>query len=234
MMIPRVAREHARWLPDYACENPEARLDPETIAPAAKALGIPAHNIHAVIMKESSGDGFGDDGKATILYEPHIFSRYTQHRFDQDYPSISYRRWKPPNRRDRDHAYNTTQEQRWGMLLFAASLDYVAAVKACSWGLFQVMGFNYELSGCDHVTQFVRAMHVSEQRQFQLWLVFLEQSDLLEPLKKGDWLAFALGYNMGRNWRDPAQYRNAPTVARRYAAACARYAAECQSIRAYG
>lgn len=227
-MPPKVQRQHASWLETYRLESHEPTLELDQVVDASRRLSIPTENIQAVIMKESSGEPAGPDGKATILFEPHLFSRFTQGRYDRAFPSISYPKQSFPRSRRQDHAYNTTQGQRWGLLLFAASLDYLAAVKATSFGMFQILGMNYELCGCQSATQFVVGMHVSEVRQFQLWLTFIKATGLHEPLRQGDWLGFALGYNLGRNWKNPANRREPPAQARRYAAQCARLAASAQ------
>jgi len=59
----------------------------------AKELGCKVAAIKAVADVESSGDAFFSNGKPKILYEAHIFSRYTNHIYDQSHPSISSRHW---------------------------------------------------------------------------------------------------------------------------------------------
>lgn len=203
-------------LMDIKVREPAQTLDFDTIAPAAHKLSVDPHFMQAVILQESARQGFGEEGKALIAYEGHWFSQLTAGAYDKKYPSISFPRFRMP-RKGEDHPYNATQEQRWGLLLFAATIDYEAAVQATSFGLFQIMGFNYNLCGCDSPAQFVEAMHVSEQRQFQLFLTFIKEFDCLEPLQKGDPLAFALRYNTGKNWRNPREYNNPSSHAKRYA-----------------
>ena len=55
--------------------------------------------LHAFADVESAGAGFGPDGRAVILYEPHMFSRETGKRWDGYSPGgmiCSYPKWVPP------------------------------------------------------------------------------------------------------------------------------------------
>lgn len=205
-------------LEDITVSKPEDELDFETIEPAAVRMGIDPYLMLAVVRQEVGArqDGFSEEGKAIINYERHQFSELTAHQYDHKYPSISNPRFYFPKKNE-DHPYNCTQSERWGLLLFAASIDYEAAVQATSFGLFQIMGFNYHLCGCDSPAQFVDAMHISEQRQFQVWLTFIKEFDCLEPLQRGDTLAFAIRYNTGRNWRIAENYNKPKAAAQKYA-----------------
>lgn len=203
-------------LEEISVQKPDELLDFETISPAAQRLGIDPYFLQAVVMQEANGKGFSEEGKATINFERHWFSKLTAGQYDQKYRSISNPVFRMPKRNE-DHPYNATQSERWGILLFAASLDFEAALQATSFGLFQVMGFNYVKCGCDSVMQFVEAMHVSEQRQFQMFLTFIKEYDCLEPLQKADPLAFAIRYNTGKNWRVRSNYLNPSSDAKRYA-----------------
>lgn len=201
---------------DITVQKPGDKLDFDSIAPAAQRLGIDPYFLQAVILTETRGDGFSDEGKAIICYEQHVFSRLTAHQYDKAYPSISNKKFYWP-RKGEDHPYNSTQSERWGLLEFAASIDYEAAIQATSFGLFQILGLNYTRCGCESPAQFLESMHVSEQHQFQLFLSFIQNFDCLEPLQKGDALAFALRYNLGKDWRNPVTYNSPPTDAKKYA-----------------
>ena len=88
-MSPHIARQHSEWLANYAVDAGAPRLDPETVKPAADRLNIDPVFMQAVILKESSGEPYQPDGKATICYEKHQFSKRTGHKWDAVYPSIS-------------------------------------------------------------------------------------------------------------------------------------------------
>jgi hypothetical protein len=77
----------------------------------------------------------------------------------------------------------------------ALQYDADAAVKATSWGLFQIMGFNYEACGEKTLTGFLLAMHNNEDAHLALFAEFIEQRDLDEALRGKRWAVFAHGYN---------------------------------------
>ncbi len=60
---------------------------------AAKQLKCDVAAIKAVAEVESNGNGFLTDGKVKMLFEGHIFHRYTDGKFDAKHPTISYPRW---------------------------------------------------------------------------------------------------------------------------------------------
>ena len=117
-----------------------AKLTDSDIAAAAAELKCMPAIIRAIVKVESGGSGFGPTGKPLILYEPHVFSRQSGHRFDGNHPNISSRQW---NRA----LYEKTQEGRYGQLLDAVGLDVDAAFMACSYGLFQILGENWKVCG---------------------------------------------------------------------------------------
>jgi len=207
-------------LQEIKVAEPDDVLDDDVLIPAAEKHGIQPALMRAVNRQEARMGAFGDDGKATIAIERHQFSRRTHGEFDKRYPSISNPKFRWPKRGE-DHPYNWTQEQRWGSVVFMASLNYEAAIQSVSWGAFQIMGFNYKICGFDNEAEFVEAMHVSGRKQFQIWLTFIKNFDCLEPLQNGDLLAFAIRYNTGRNWRDPNVYGNPGYDAKKYASSLA-------------
>lgn len=155
------------------------------IARAAQRLGCEVAVVQAVIDVESGGSGFYLDGRPKILFESHIFSRLTGGKFDRAHPKLST---PAPNRQ----LYNLNQYPR---LYEALQLDADAAVKATSWGLFQIMGFNFEACGEKTITGFLLAMHNNEDAHLALFAEFIEQRDLDEALRGKRWAVFAHGYN---------------------------------------
>jgi len=70
-----------------------------------------------------------------------------------------------------------------------------AAWEACSWGLFQVLGCNYDLAGYPDVVQFKAAMESGEDAQLRAGLAFMDHKGLIPALRARDWRRFTLGYN---------------------------------------
>ena len=66
-----------------------------------------------------------------------------------------------------------------------------AADSSASWGMFQIMGFNYAACGKKSVESFVAAMHESELKQLILAVRFIRQAGMLPALQTKNWAEFA-------------------------------------------
>lgn len=165
-----------------------ARLGMPQFEASAQRLGCEVAAVRAVVKVESGTAGFAADGRPIILYEPHIFSRLTQRRYDASHPDLSYPTWgaKP---------YPKTQADRWAQMNKAYALDGEAAVASASWGLFQIMGMNYAKCGFTSAKAFVEDMARSEERQLIAFENFVRSSDLIDELQRLDWEGFARVYN---------------------------------------
>lgn len=155
----------------------------------AAAYGLTPELVGTVYDVESKGRGMSvATGLPVILYEPHIFSRLTQRRFDGSHPDISYPKWKT-------RPYPSTQTGRYDQMMSACALAPAEAMKSASWGLGQVMGFNHAACGFDTVWDFVLAMAKGEGAQLGAMLAFIKANGLIPALLRKDWRAFAKGYN---------------------------------------
>jgi hypothetical protein len=145
--------------------------------------------VGAVAQVESGALGaFAADGRMIILYEPHIFSRLTNHRFDSSHPNISYARFG-------QRPYPRSQDERWAQVGEAFALDEEAALKSASYGKFQILGMNHAVCGFPTARAFVADMAISEARQLAAFENFVRGNNLVAPLQRLDWRAFARGYN---------------------------------------
>ncbi|MBI1250875.1 MAG: DUF3380 domain-containing protein [Alphaproteobacteria bacterium] len=166
-----------------------APLAPADFAAAGQRLRCEAAAVQAVVEVESGpGGAYGPDGRPVILFEPHIFSRLTQRRFDASHPNVSYPTW------DRTK-YPRSQSGRWDQLREAYALDEEAAVASASWGLFQIMGFNHQRCGFSTAKAFVADMAKSQVRQLAAFEAFVRSGNLDDELQRKDWEGFARGYN---------------------------------------
>lgn len=158
---------------------------------AAAKLGCEVAAVKAVSEVESGKYGaFLPDGEPVILFERHKFSKLTGRKYDQDYPDISNR--KPGG-------YGTVSAQH-ARLQKAAALDRDAALASCSWGMFQVLGLNWESLGYASLQDFVNAMYRSEGDQLDSFVRFVITNGLAKFLRTKNWAAFAKGYN-GENYK---------------------------------
>ena len=151
---------------------------------AADILGCEVATIKAVTKIESNGGGFLPDGKVKILFEPHIFYRLQKNPIVSD---ICYQKWKPG-------AYGKPSEQH-AKLQRAMLIDRNAALKSCSWGLFQIMGFNHLMAGYGTVQAMVEDYGKGEPQQINSFSTFIIKNDYAKYLIRKDWATFARLYN---------------------------------------
>ena len=154
---------------------------------AAQALGCRREVVQAVAAVESLDRGTLSSGRVVILFEAHVFSRLTGHRFDTTHPAISSKTWNRNLYRGGEVEYARLEE--------ALQLDPEAALKSASWGLFQIMGFNAEKAGFANVTHMAFAMQEKEQRHLDAFVRFIRSEGLADALVRSDFEAFAQGYN---------------------------------------
>lgn len=56
--------------------------------------------------------------------------------------------------------YGPSGRPQYGRLITAYRIDEEAAFKTCSWGRFQIMGFNYRAAGFDSIEAFVKMLSI--------------------------------------------------------------------------
>lgn len=154
---------------------------------AANEIGCDVAAIKAVSEVEAPGGGFLPSGKPTILFEAHIFSAKTGHKYDNTHPNISSRKWNKKLYLGGEKEYTRLEQ--------AKALDENAALQSASWGKFQVMGFNYNICGWKNVKNFVSDMYISEGMHLKAFIGFIKSNHLDKHLIFHNWSSFALGYN---------------------------------------
>lgn len=193
------AREEAPAAPTVPVAAP-GDLTEADFADAAATLRCAPVDIRAVYEVESSGQGFGHDGRPTLLFEPHVFSRLTGHRFDSKYGGVSYETWGakpyPTGSKEARHTAN------WDKVLYAAKLDRDAAYQAASYGAPQILGQNFRDAGFPTVHAFVEAMSRSARDQLLAFVSIILAWKLDDELREHRWADLARRYN------GPAYARN--------------------------
>lgn len=157
------------------------------IARVAKRLKVEVAAVKAVIAVESNGSGFHPDGRPVILFEAHVFSWETGGRYNAAYPAISSRTW--------NRALYKGGISEWQRFYTALQIDPEAAQKACSWGLFQVMGFNWRACGEKSLSGFIHGMYHHEDTHIAMFAEFVESQGMADELRRRDWAGFARQYN---------------------------------------
>jgi hypothetical protein len=181
---------------DQSWDPPEHQepleLTDEDFQNAAQTLGCDVAAIKAVAQVESSGKGFLPDGRATILYEAHIFGRLTNNQ----YANTVDARGKPISARSWDRSlYGPTGAHQYDRMNLAAQHNEEAAHQAASWGIFQILGTNYKVAGYDSIQEFVKAMQTGAGCHLEALVCFIQNNNLVDHLKNHNWAAFARAYN---------------------------------------
>lgn len=168
-------------------DGPDYQLNQADALAAARTMQVDVAKVWAVWDVEAAGDAF-INGRPTILFEPHRFSRATGHQFDKSHPKISSRTWNKK-------LYPGSQDGRYAQLLDAVGLDVDAGFASASYGGFQILGENYAL--CDAASPWAFAWRQSrtEGDQLEAFVRFVTRNGLLPALRAGEWAAFARGYN---------------------------------------
>ena len=161
--------------------------------------------LHAFARVESGGkSGMDPKGRAIIAFEGHRFRTYTAvktgkppitvHPYDTTYPLLSYPYVEKAGPEWQKN--NADQDTAWATLDKALALDNHAALMACSWGMFQVMGFNYKICGYATIDAFVTDMKASERCQLDAFVGFCKKTaGMVNAMVGKDFAGMASRYN---------------------------------------
>lgn len=164
------------------------------IAGIALRLGCAPRQLRAVAAVESGGSAFDRHGRPKILFERHLFNRFTGGRFPRS-------AWCDPV----PGGYN---DGSWNDLVQAAAQDVDAAFASVSWGRFQVLGAHAGSPRYDRMLDLGFSSPAdlawstvgSEAGHYELLARYVDAAGLRRPLQRlstnpKDNEAFAAGYN---------------------------------------
>jgi hypothetical protein len=163
---------------------------------AAQELAVELPAIQAVAQTESKGAGFFTDGSCAILFERHWM--YQNLLKTKAKPIVDGLSMRYPNLINPTPGGYLGGIAEYGRLNQAASIDRTCALLSASWGMFQIMGFNFTVCGYSSVEAYVADMKLSEKRQLAAFVTFIKtyrHGILWAALKNKDWVAFATAYN---------------------------------------
>lgn len=165
------------------------RIEDVDLPRIGHAIGVGEDEIHAVIDVEASGSGFDRHGRPKLLFEPHVFYRNLsgQARALAVAKGLAYPEWKK--------SYPADSYPRF---LQALEIDETAAIKACSWGLSQILGENYVAAGYESPQAMVVDFAEDEDNHLEAMINFVIANKLDDDLRAHRWSAFARGYNGAR------------------------------------
>lgn len=160
----------------------------DTIKQAVKLTQtqIPLARLLAFIEVESGGRGFDPKtGKIVLQYEPAVFSRATGIARSKD------------NNWAWDENVVDVQSKEWEAFNEAfTKVDKVKAMESTSWGLPQIMGFNYKQAGYNSVGEMLDDYKRGELQQVVSLIKFIQgSSKLYKAVMEGDYEEIANRYN---------------------------------------
>lgn len=166
------------------------------IVAVASLLNADPRIIRAVRKVEAPRGPFDDKGRVSILYERHVFARNSSPvgKFNKSNPLLSASSGYGAG------GYGSFSSQ-YDKLAAACALDPHAALSACSWGAFQVLGENWKGCGYDSLTHMVFSMVASEFAHLDSFVRFVQMKrleDELRACRPGDpesCIPFVSGYN---------------------------------------
>jgi hypothetical protein len=174
-------------------------LSANGIQNAINTLGIDAATLWAMLHVESLGCGYLASRRPQILFERHIFSKLTNHVWDESAPGVS---------NPQPGGYGPSGDSQYTRLGQAYSLNpadpadpsvptptRTAALQSASWGLGQVLGTNATSVGFASIQDMVTSMAASEDGQLQAVVGFIQTNNLQNALQQQDWATYADKYN---------------------------------------
>jgi hypothetical protein len=183
----------------------------------AKFLGCEVAVVKAVKAVEAPMGGFDDSGRLIMLFEPHVFWKelrkigYTLEQLNKlmlNYPALVSPVWNPKlypavkRKANKSIDWVATMDLRYAILEEAKKVHTEAALMACSWGAFQILGNNYKAAGYDNVFAMCRGFERGEGVQLSGFASYVKANRLDDELRAKDWKGFARGYNGPEYWKN--------------------------------
>ena len=154
---------------------------------ASKMLDCDVAAIKAFAKVESRGSGFLSDGRPVILFERHIFNRLLKKKgMTCEDKSICATKAGGYLGGSKEH----------DRLEKAVKIDRESALQSASWGMFQVVAFNWKLCGYESLQSFINAAYRSEADHLNMFVGFIKANrTLLEAVRNKNWDIAARIYN---------------------------------------
>lgn len=170
---PKSREKFSLWL-----SNPKApALTEQDYKEAAEKLDVPIKYMKGIRKVEAPRGPYDDLGRPNILFERHKFRNNTVPvgRFNASHPDLSGGPYGAGG-----YGKFSTQYDK---LLRAASLDPYAAIAACSWGAFQVLGENWEDLKYASILEMITKLVQSEAGHLDSFVRFVIANKLQDELR---------------------------------------------------
>lgn len=165
----------------------------------ATQLGVELASLKAIQETETAGAGFLYTGRPKILFERHWFLKFLQQGpYKSNAAGLQKLMLANPDIISATPGGYVGAVGEWPRFSRAFAIDAQSAMQSTSWGLFQEMGFNFADCGYANVGTFVDDMKLSEMKQLNASIVFIERNNggrLQTDLQAKNWTDFARLYN---------------------------------------
>lgn len=152
----------------------------------------------SILKIESNSAAFRPDGELTMRFELHIFKQF--YAIDDNRKAEFVKNFII--RGNNHYVYINGQEIEYHSqgkeleaLNIAKSLDESAALQSTSFGIPQIMGFNYRIGGFVNVLQLVDYLKADELNHYKIFIAYLEQRGIIQYIKSYDYNKIAELYN---------------------------------------
>ena len=166
------------------------KLDDIDLPKIGRLIGVGEDEIHAVLDTETRGTGFDSQKRPIILFEPHIFYKQLAANDPSKLQTaiaqgLAYKSWgEKPYPKD---SYPRLEQ--------ALLINKELALRSASWGLGQIMGFNFSMAGYSSAEEMVEKFKQDEEDHLLAMVRFIIAAGLDDELRRKDWVGFAHGYN---------------------------------------
>ncbi|WP_430827552.1 N-acetylmuramidase domain-containing protein [Chryseobacterium indologenes] len=183
-----------------ACIGKGSPITNDIYKKEADRLGIELAMIQAIAKQESKRESFWKEGQATILFERHKMWEYLEKDLNKTRSELEKLQKDDPSLvNELSGGYGKYSEQ-YDKLDKAKKIDNTTALKACSWGKFQVMGFNYSVA-FSTPEEMEKAVNLCEIQQFYFFVGYIENTiGMITAMKNKNWEDIASKYN-GSKWK---------------------------------
>ncbi|WP_244137675.1 N-acetylmuramidase family protein [Burkholderia sp. BCC1644] len=187
----------------------------------ARELNVEVAAIKAIIQQESQGYPYLDNGLPSILYERTLFYRFSVQKMVDAAAAAEKIEKKDKKSKGRKKAFAVINPYpahpdlcfptrapygvgglgQYEKLARACTLDFELALRATSWGGFQILGDNFKACGYATVFDFVNEFMSGTDGQVKIFVAFMQKVKplALAGLREHDWVKVARGYN-GKYW----------------------------------
>ena len=179
------------------------RLGVQEFKDFARPLNLHPAVLHAFFFVESANSGFGEDGRLTVLPEPHVAYRKAIDPVlnSKLHPRLFYRKWVDAKKVKRGdwHPYRLNHIERWDHIISAAAVDFNAGLCGASYGAGQQLGEDWHRLDFPSVVHFLEHLYEGQHTHLEVMIRKLRLGDQLANLQAGNFKDVVRYYNGSGN-----------------------------------